>query len=119
MALLDVIHRLSIWQTLNSPFWLPPAICLYFYELPSHHCPFCILQKEYGYVGYALYATLLGGATSGLGAGALAPFSGFESLSKVIPQIQRQLTAVTLILYLLFTLIVVVRMLTTSFRLSG
>jgi hypothetical protein len=29
-------------------------ICLYFYELPTHHCPFCILQKEYGYVGYAL-----------------------------------------------------------------
>ncbi|TFH31159.1 MAG: hypothetical protein E4G97_04665, partial [Deltaproteobacteria bacterium] len=25
-------------------------ICLYIYELPTHHCPFCILQKEYGYV---------------------------------------------------------------------
>ena len=21
-------------------------ICLYFYELPTHHCPFCLLQKE-------------------------------------------------------------------------
>jgi hypothetical protein len=94
-------------------------ICLYFYELPSHHCPFCILQKEYGYIGYVLYATLLGGAASGLGVGALTPFSGFESLSKVIPPIQRRLTALTLILYLLFTLIVVGRMLTTSFRLSG
>ena len=26
-------------------------ISLYFYELPTHHCPFCILQKEYGYIG--------------------------------------------------------------------
>jgi hypothetical protein len=93
-------------------------ICLYFYELPSHHCPFCILQKEYRYIGYALYATLLGGAVSGLGVGALAPFSAHASLSRVIPTVQRRLSAMTLILYLLFTLIVVWRMLSTSFRLG-
>lgn len=92
-------------------------ICLYFYELPSHHCPFCILQKEYGYIGYALYATLLGGAVSGMGVGALMPFAGQPSLTRVIPLIQRRLALVTLSLYLLFTLIVVWRMLTTSFRL--
>jgi hypothetical protein len=93
-------------------------ICLYFYELPSHHCPFCILQKEYRYIGYALYATLLGGAVSSLGVGALATFSSCESLSNVIPATQRRLTAMTLILYLLFTLIVVWRMLSTSFTLG-
>lgn len=92
-------------------------ICLYFYELPSHHCPFCILQKEYGYVGYLLYATLLGGAVCGLGVGALSPFSCYVSLSRTIPSIQRTLTVVTLVLYLLFTLIVSWRMLSTSFRL--
>jgi hypothetical protein len=92
-------------------------ICLYFYEIPSHHCPFCILQKEYGYVGYVLYATLLGGAISGLGVGCLTPFSACESLSKVLPSIQRRLTALTVTLYLLFTLIVSWRMLSTSFRL--
>ena len=27
-------------------------ISLYVYELPTHHCPFCVLQREYGYVGY-------------------------------------------------------------------
>jgi hypothetical protein len=26
-------------------------ISLYIYELPSHHCPFDILQKEYCYIG--------------------------------------------------------------------
>jgi hypothetical protein len=93
-------------------------ICLYFYELPSHHCPFCILQKEYGYIGYALYATLLGGAISGLGVGALMPFASHPSLSQVIPRIQRRLALITLALYLLFTLIVCWRMLTTSFRLG-
>jgi hypothetical protein len=94
-------------------------ICLYFYELPSHHCPFCILQKEYGYVGYALYATLLGGAVSGLGVGALIPFSTHESLTRIIPGIQRKLAAVTLIMYLAFSAIVIWRMLSTSFRLAG
>jgi hypothetical protein len=93
-------------------------ICLYFYELPSHHCPFCILQKEYGYIGYALYASLLGGAVSGLGVGALMPFASHPSLSRVIPAIQRRLALVTLLLYLLFTLIVIGRMLTTSFTLG-
>ncbi|MBC8017491.1 MAG: hypothetical protein H7X83_03090 [Verrucomicrobia bacterium] len=93
-------------------------ICLYFYELPSHHCPFCILQKEYGYIGYTLYATLLGGAVSGLGVGALMPFTSHSSLSRVIPAIQRRLTLIALALYLLFTLIVIWRMLTTSFTLG-
>jgi hypothetical protein len=92
-------------------------ICLYFYELPSHHCPFCILQKEYGYIGYLLYAALLGGAISGLGIGALMPFSSRPSLSRVIPAIQRRLALVTLVMYLLFTLIVSWRMLSTPFRL--
>jgi hypothetical protein len=92
-------------------------ICLYFYELPSHHCPFCILQREYGYVGYALYATLLGGAVSGLGVGALKPFIAHPSLSRVIPLIQRRLALVSLVMYLLFTLIVSWRMIFTSFRL--
>jgi predicted nucleic acid-binding Zn ribbon protein len=49
--------------------------------------------------------------------GALATFSSCESLSKVIPATQRRLTAMTLILYLLFTLIASWRMLSTSFRL--
>jgi hypothetical protein len=93
-------------------------ICLYFYELPSHHCPFCILQKEYSYIGYALYATLLGGAISGLGVGALMPFTSHPSMSRVIPLIQRRLALVTLLLYLLFTLIVSWRMISTSFRLE-
>jgi hypothetical protein len=92
-------------------------ICLYFYELPSHHCPFCILQKEYHYIGYALYATLLGGAISGLGVGVLMPFKAHPSLARVIPLIQRRLTLISLALFLLFTLIVLVRMFSTSFTL--
>lgn len=94
-------------------------ICLYFYELPTHHCPFCILQKEYGYVGYALYITLLGGGMAGMGTGALQPLSKQGSMPHVIPALQKRLTALNLILYLLFTLIVTYRLLFSPLRLGG
>ncbi len=36
------------------------AIILFFstyvYELPTHHCPFCLLQREYYFVGYFIYS---------------------------------------------------------------
>jgi hypothetical protein len=77
-------------------------LSLYIYELPTHHCPFCILQGEYGYVGYPLYIALLGGTVTGMGVGVLMPFRNVESLSGTIPSLQRSLTLVSLILYLLF-----------------
>ena len=33
----------------------------YIYELPTHHCPFCFLQKDYYYIGYLIYFTLFTG----------------------------------------------------------
>ncbi len=91
-------------------------ICLYIYELPTHHCPFCILQKEYGYVGYVLYIALFGGGVAGMGVGVLMPFRRRGSMARVIPSLQRRLTAVTLVLYLLFTLVVSYRILFSPLR---
>jgi len=81
-------------------------ISVYFYELPTHHCPFCILQKEYGYIGYPLYMALLGGTISGMGVGVLMPFRNRKSLSEVLPSIQRRLAIASLVLFILFTAIV-------------
>jgi hypothetical protein len=93
-------------------------ISLYFYELPTHHCPFCILQKEYGYVGYLLYATLLVGAVSGLGVGILMPFKGIRSLFHNLPLIQKRLTLLCLAAYALFAGISIYRMVSTDFTLG-
>jgi len=30
----------------------------YVYELPTHKCPFCMMQREYYYVGYLIWGTL-------------------------------------------------------------
>jgi hypothetical protein len=91
-------------------------ICLYFYELPTHHCPFCILQEEYGYIGYALYIFLMVGGVAGMGTGALQPFGKLGSMTRVIPAIQKRLTVLNLILYLLFTLTVTYQLLFSSLR---
>ena len=50
----------------------------YIYELPTHHCPFCMLQKDYHYVGYFLYTFLFVGTFYGIVLG-LIVFSKKES----------------------------------------
>jgi hypothetical protein len=94
-------------------------ISLYFYELPTHHCPFCILQKEYGYVGYPLYISLFGAGIAGMGTGVLMPFRGVESLSGIIPSFQKRLVLFSLVLWFIFIGIVSYRMVFTDFILGG
>ena len=77
-------------------------LSLYFYELPTHHCPFDILQKEYNFVGYPIYITLLGGTVAGLGVGVVRLFRKINSLAAVIPLIQRKLALASLIAYSIF-----------------
>lgn len=38
----------------------------YIYQLPTHKCPFCMLQSEYYYVGYLLWGSLFMGSYIGL-----------------------------------------------------
>ena len=112
-----VFSALSFFTFLIAAASLISFICLYFYELPTHHCPFCILQKEYGYIGYALYITLLGGGVTGLGTGVLMPLRTLGSMDLVIPALQRKLAVISMIFYLLFTLITCSRILFSSLRL--
>jgi hypothetical protein len=87
-----------------------------FYELPHHHCPFCIMQREYHYMGYLLYVVLFGGVITGMGCGVLAPFLGHSSLRQVLPRLQRSLAVLCLLCYAIFALIVTLRMLISDFR---
>ncbi len=96
----------SIFMFLASIIALISFISIYFYELPTHHCPFCILHQEYGYVGYPIYLTLLMGAISGLGVGSIAPFRKIMSLNQIIPKIQRRLALISVLSYSAFVLIV-------------
>jgi hypothetical protein len=44
----------------------------YIYELPTHHCPFCLLQSDYHYIGYILYSLLFLGTFFGFIPGVIA-----------------------------------------------
>lgn len=92
-------------------------ISLYFYELPTHHCPFCLLQQEYGHIGYLLYGCLLGGVIFGVAAGVAERFKTAGSLGGIIPQFQRRAAVASMAFNALFTLIVLLRIFTTAFRL--
>lgn len=50
----------------------------YVYELPTHHCPFCLLQKEYYGMGYLLYSLLFLGTFSGIGGALLEQIIGVK-----------------------------------------
>lgn len=92
-------------------------ISLYFYELPTHHCPFCILQKEYLNIGYILYGCLIAGVISGVSTGLAERFRGEKSLAAVIPGFQKISIVASLLLNSLFTIISLVQILRTPFRL--
>jgi hypothetical protein len=68
-------HKLS---AILSLIFIPISILFvinflspYIYELPTHKCPFCILQSDYYYVGYGLYISLF-----------IATFSGISNFIK-------------------------------------
>ena len=59
-------------------------ISLYIYQLPTHHCPFDMLQGNYNFIGYPLYVSLFAGTLF-----ALLPGLG-QSLKK-IPTLKREI----------------------------
>ncbi len=108
--------RGAYFHGLVSAVFLPVALASllsfigpYIYELPTHHCPFCMLQKEYGYIGYPLYLTLLSGAVSGMGVGILTFFKKRTSLIDVIPALQKKLSLLSFVCYAAFAIIILYR----------
>ena len=87
----------------------------YIYELPTHHCPFCMLQREYAYIGYPLYGALFGSTIAGTGASILVPFRNTASLAALLPSLQKKLVLASLCLSLIFAGIVTWRMVFTDF----
>jgi hypothetical protein len=88
----------------------------YVYELPTHHCPFCLLQREYHFIGYPLYGSLLGGSVAGMGAGLLGWFREVPSLAERLPALQRRLAGVAFVLLGTFAVLVAWIVLSSGLR---
>ena len=50
----------------------------YIYQLPTHQCPFCMLQKEYYFIGYIIWGTLFLGTFFGISSYVLKVFTNKE-----------------------------------------
>ena len=95
------------------------VVSVYYYELPTHHCPFCLLQGEYHYIGYLLYGALFLGGITGAGVGVIDRFRTIPSLGAKVPTIQKRLTLWSMIGFGAFLLISVYPMVFSDFRLEG
>ncbi len=80
-------------------------ISLYIYEMPSHHCPFDMLQKAYGYIGYPLYIALFGSVFFGLLPGLCQPLKKHNALCFQIQRCERTWLWYSLIGLLIFLVI--------------
>lgn len=94
-------------------------ISLYIYELPTHHCPFDILQRHYGFVGYPLYFGLFGGTLFGLLPGLLQPLKKTASLAPEIARLEKKWVLLSVFLNLCFLLLATWPILFGHFRLAA
>ena len=114
-----VFAYFSTWLFVFSFVAVISFISLYFYELPTHHCPFDLLQWEYDYIGYPLYLFLFSAGITGAGAGVIDRFKDASSLKSVIPGLQKRLCLFSMIGYTVFTLIATYPMIFSDFILEG
>ena len=94
-------------------------LALYIYEHPHHHCPFCLLQAEHGYIGYLLYPPLFAAAVSGTGVGVLAPFRHRPGLRPVLPALMARLSRLALAGFVLFLALTSVLIARSGLKLLG
>jgi len=81
--------------------WVAPG----FYELPTHHCPFCLLSAEYAFVGYPLYLSLAVAVVAGLGSGAVHGLRAIDPFHSIVPMAEHRLCALSMTGFGLFSLI--------------
>ena len=113
-----VYAALSLLMFIISLVSIVSFISLYIYELPTHHCPFCIIMEEYNYLGYLLYILLFGAVVSGIGIAALIPFRHVESLKFMLGGFIRKLALASMILYSAFAVLVTYEIVTSSLVIS-
>lgn len=64
-------------------------VSIYIYELPTHHCPFDILQGWYNYIGYPLYISLLLSVYFGMLPGLFQPLKNYSGVGEVLSKAEK------------------------------
>ncbi len=66
-----------------------------------------------------LLAVLMGGVVCGAGTGLLMPFRKISSLKEIVPSVQKRLALVSVVLYLLFTILITAQIVFSNLRIAG
>ncbi len=79
----------------------------YVYAMPHHRCPFCLLQVEYNFIGYPLFASLYLATFSGMAMGVVdigKRVSGLETASIEQQKMFRILFSLSTLLFILLSI---------------
>lgn len=115
----------SLFSTLNAILFALSLIAVisfisvYYYELPTHHCPFCLLQSEYHFIGYFLYFSLFAAGIPGIGVALIDRFKEIASLILIVPRVAKRLCLASLLGHLIFAAISIYPMIFSDFKLEG
>jgi len=102
-------RKIRLFLFLESLLLLPLSlvavvsfISLYVYQMPSHHCPFDMIQKNYYFIGYPLYVGLFGGILFGLVPGVCLFLRKTKSLRREIDKREKGWLFTAFVLFSLF-----------------
>lgn len=95
--------------------WVAPA----YYELPTHHCPFCLLSAELGFIGYPLYAFLALAVVSGAGVGLIRGLRRLDPRQSIRPAEERRLCMASMAAFALFSMMSIWPLVASDFRMEG
>jgi hypothetical protein len=94
-------------------------LSLYIYELPTHHCPFDVLQLQYRAIGYPLYASLFAAVVLGLLPAVTLVFRRRPSFAAAADRAQRRWLDAGLAATILFVVLASFPVLFGSFTMRG
>lgn len=114
-----ILNLLFIWQKKPLPLALSSLLFLYvayeavihffgtyIYQLPTHICPFCMLERDYYYIGYLLWGVLFLSIFFGISNAILKPIlhkevASFYRLTWITQLFFVLITAAYVVIYLL------------------
>jgi hypothetical protein len=69
----------------------------YIYAMPFHNCPFCMLKKEYGYIGFFIYLPLFVAVFCGITPMLIEPCKRKISIASKVKTTQKKLVVISLV----------------------
>ncbi len=106
---------LGLTTTTAVVTWIAPA----YYELPTHHCPLCLLAADHGFAGYALYLFLAIAVIAGAGSGLVHVLRSIDDCRCIRVNEERRLCAVSMASFATLAVIASWPLVSSPFRLEG